>query len=43
MDWFRVSIVSVYSERIPKSVDYLCEALDIEDPWVTYLVENAKK
>ena len=36
--WFRTSVVSSYSHRIPQTIQYLCEALEIEDPWVSYLL-----
>jgi len=33
----------VYADRIPTTIEYLCEALDIDDPWVDYLVQKLKE
>ena len=35
--WFRDSVVQIYAHRIPQTIQYLCGALEIEDPWVAYV------
>lgn len=32
--WFRTSIVEPFSRQIPSTIQYLCRALQVEDPWV---------
>ena len=38
-EWFRMSVAKVYAERIPTTIQYLCRKLEMQDPWVNFLIE----
>ena len=37
-DWFRCSIATVYADKIPSTIEYLCKALEFQDPLVDLLI-----
>ena len=39
-EWFRMSVARVYAERIPTTIQYLCRKLEMQDPWVDFLIES---
>ena len=41
-EWFRGSVACVYAERVPETLRGVCDELEIEDPWVSYLLTQAK-
>lgn len=38
-EWFRTSVALVYAERIPTTIQYLCRSLEMNDPWIDFLIE----
>ena len=36
--WFRVSLVEAYVSKIPGTIQYLVDSLEISDPWVHYVL-----
>lgn len=37
--WFRVSLVEAYASKIPSTIQYLVDSLEINDPWVHYVLQ----
>ena len=41
-EWFRMSIATVYAEQIPSTIEYLCKALEMTDPWVKFMFDQMR-
>ena len=37
-----MSIATVYAEQIPSTVEYLCKALEMTDPWVKFMFDQMR-
>ena len=37
--WFRESLVEAYASKIPSTIQYLVDSLEIVDPWVHYVLQ----
>jgi hypothetical protein len=41
--WFGKTIVEPYASKIPSTISYLCEALEIRDPWVDHVMQSLRE
>ena len=37
-----MSIATVYAEQIPSTIEYLCKALEMTDPWVKFMFDQMR-
>lgn len=37
-----MSIATVYAEQIPSTIEYLCKALELTDPWVKFMFDQMR-
>ena len=41
-EWFRSSVVMVYAERIPDTIESICQALEVDEPMVDLYLKHVK-
>lgn len=41
-EWFRLTIVEVFTEKMPSTVEYLCRALDVQDSYASLVFQQMR-
>lgn len=41
-EWFRSSVVMVYAERIPDTIESICQALEVDEPMVDFYLKHVR-
>lgn len=36
--WFKLNIVNIYLQKIPQTIQYLCDKLEVENEYVTKVI-----